>query len=151
MSDTSDDMEAGAALYEDYLEREYNKTNMKITIAKVSRQLREGVSKKTGKEYSFESFGIAPVEDTLMDINGDEFPRDGRWLNGSTVEGTTNDWDVGDVVKVNIVRKMVETRDGGQKEVLNFRLPEGVESMVQKASARPATEPQPDDVDPDDF
>lgn len=151
MSDTTDDMEAGAAMYEAYLERESKKQNMKITIAKVSRQLREGVSKKTGKEYSFESFGIAPLEDTLMDINGDEFPRDGRWLNGATVKGVTEDWNEGDVVKVNIVRKMVPTRDGGQKEVLNFRLPEGVEPMVQKATERAPQQETPDDVDPDDF
>ena len=118
-----------------------------ITIAKISRQRRQGVSKKTGKEYDFESLGIAPKEDTLMDINGDEFPRDGRSLNGSTVDGVTTDWEEGDRVKILLVRKNVPTRDGGSKEVINFKLPEGTEAMVEKASASTPTEA----VDPDDF
>ena len=131
----------------------------KITIAKVSKQLREGISKKTGKEYSFESMGIAPEEDTLMDINGDEFERDGRWLNGSSVDGVTDDWDEGDVVKLQIIRVMVATRDGGKKEVLNFKLPKGTEAMVKKAvpSNEPTTAGADDfsgfdeELDPEDF
>ncbi len=121
---------------------------MIITIAKLNRQLREGTSPKTGKPYSFESFGIAPAEDTLMDINGDEFARDGRWLNGSTVKGVTENWAEGDKVKVNLVRKKVLGRDGKEKEVINFKLPEGIEPVVSKST----TAPTPDDVaDPDDF
>lgn len=121
---------------------------MKITIAKINRQQREGVSKKTGKEYSFESLGIAPKEDTLMDINGLEFPRDGRWLNGYSVSGVTDDWQEGDVVLLNLVQKEVVGRDGNKKKVINFRLPEGVEPMVQKF----VNSTEPDDVaDPDDF
>ncbi len=114
---------------------------MIITIARINRQLREGVSKKTGKEYSFESLGIAPVEDKLTDINGDEFDRDGRWINGVSVKGVTDDWAEGDRVKVNLVRKGVTTKDGTVKEVINFRLPEGVEPMVEKATTE----------DPEDF
>lgn len=121
---------------------------MQITIAKVNRQLREGTSAKTGKPYSFESFGIAPQEDKLMDINGDEFERDGRWLNGSTVKGVTEDWAEGDKVKVNLVRKMVRGRDGNEKEVINFRLPDGVEPMVEKFNASPIDD---EDIDPDNF
>lgn len=117
-----------------------------ITIAKISRQRRQGVSKKTGKEYDFESLGIAPQEETLMDINGDEFPRDGRWLNGSSTPGVTDDWAQGDKVKILLVRKTVPTRDGGSKEVINFKLPEGTDAMVQKASP----DSGPDEVDPDD-
>lgn len=121
---------------------------MQITIAKLNRQLREGVSAKTGKPYSFESFGIAPQEDVLMDINGDEFARDGRWLNGSSVTGVTDTWAEGDKVRVNIARKRVPGRDGVEKEVINFKLPEGIEPMVQKFVQ--TTEPD-DLVDPDDF
>lgn len=121
---------------------------MIITIAKISRQRRQGVSKKTGKEYDFESFGIAPQEDTLIDINGDEFAREGRWINGSTVKGVTEDWAEGDVVKVNLVRKKVTARDGSQKEVINFKLPEGVDPMVKKFSDKGADE---EVADPDDF
>lgn len=120
---------------------------MQITIAKINRQLREGTSKKTGKPYSFESLGIAPQEEKLLDINGDEFERDGRWLNGSSVPGVTDDWAEGDKVKINLLRKKVIGRDGQEKEVINFRLPDGVEPMVQKFVA--TTEPEV--VDPDDF
>lgn len=112
---------------------------MKITIAKINRTLREGTSKKTGKEYSFESLGIAPEEDTLMDINGDEFPREDRWVNGISVDGVTDDWDEGDVVKINLVRKVVPTRDGSEKEVINFKLPDGVDALVSKAATATST------------
>lgn len=105
---------------------------MIITIAKLRRELKEGVSAKTGKPYSFESFGIAPLETKLTDINGDEFDRGDRWINGSSVKGVTEDWAEGDRVKVNVVRKTVQGRDGKPKEVINFKLPEGVEPMVQK-------------------
>jgi len=106
---------------------------MIVTIAKVNRQLREGISKKTGKEYSFESLGIAPEEDTLTDINGDEFQKGDRWLNGISVEGVTNDWDEGDKVKILVIQKKVVGRDGEPKNVINFKLPDGVEAMVKKA------------------
>lgn len=123
-----------------------------ITIAKINRQQRDGISKKTGKAYSFESLGIAPVEDTLIDINGDEFERDGRWINGSSSPAVTDGWDEGDKIKIQILRKMVPGRDGVMKEVINFNLPEGVEAMVKKASATPATPDTPeDDVDPDNY
>lgn len=122
---------------------------MIITIAKISRQRRQGVSKKTGKEYDFESLGIAPLEETLMDINGDEFERDGRWLNGSSIEGVTDDWEEGDRVKINLIQKEVVGRDGQAKKVINFQLPKGTEAMVKKAEK---TEPDHDVVeDPDDF
>lgn len=120
---------------------------MKITIAKINRQLREGTSAKTGKEYSFESLGIAPEEDTLMDINGIEFQRDGRWLNGSSVPGVTDDWAEGDVVLINLIQKDVVGRDGQPKKVINFKLPEGVDPMVKKF----VNSPEPDVADPDDF
>jgi hypothetical protein len=122
---------------------------MKITIAKINRQLREGTSAKTGKPYSFESLGIAPIEDTLIDINGDEFQREGRWLNGSSKKGVTDDWAEGDVVKINLVRKVVPVKAGGTKEVINFVLPDGVDPMVKKFEA--SNQPEDDTVDPDDF
>jgi hypothetical protein len=118
-----------------------------ITIAKINRQLREGTSKKTNKPYSFESLGIAPAEENLMDINGDDFERDGRWLNGISVKGVTDDWNEGDKVKINLTRKVVPTQDGGTKEVINFRLPDGVDAMVQKFQGNADEE---DAVDPDD-
>ena len=122
---------------------------MVITIAKLRRELKEGTSKKTGKAYSFESFGIAPQETKLMDINGDEFERNDRWINGSSVKGVTDNWSEGDKVKVNLVRVVVKARDGSDKEVINFRLPEGVEPMVQKFKVDDAS--QSDVADPDDF
>ncbi len=123
------------------------KLDMIVTISKINRQLREGVSKKTNKPYSFESLGIAPTEDTLTDINGDEFARDGRWLSGTSTKGVTDDWAEGDKVKINLLRKKILDREGKEKEVINFLLPEGVEPMVQKFQVSDS----PDDVDPDNF
>lgn len=120
---------------------------MKITISKINREKREGVSKKTNKAYSFESLGIAPKEDTLTDINGIEFPRDGRWLNGSSVAGVTDNWKEGDVVLINLIQKEVEGRDGKIKKVINFKLPEGIDPMVQRAEAGDAEVVE----DPDNF
>lgn len=120
---------------------------MKINIAKINRQLREGVSKKTNKEYSFESLGIAPVEDTLTDINGIEFQREGRWLNGSSVAGVTDDWAEGDIVLVNLIQKDVVGRDGATKKVINFKLPDGIEAMVKKF----VNSPEPEVEDPEDY
>lgn len=113
---------------------------MIITIAKVNRTLREGISKKTNKPYSFESLGIAPLEDTLTDINGDTFERDGRWLYGSSVKGVTEDWSEGDKVKLLVLRKTVPGKDGTPKEVINFSLPEGVPALVSKSST--SSEPE---------
>ena len=120
---------------------------MKITIAKINRQLREGTSPKTGKPYSFESLGIAPKEDTLTDINGIDFARDSRWLNGSSVPGVTDNWAEGDVVLINLIQKEVTGRDGSQKKVINFKLPEGVEPMVKKF----VSSPEPEAGDEPDF
>lgn len=120
---------------------------MKIKIAKINRQLREGTSPKTGKPYSFESLGIAPVEDTLIDINGLDFAREGRWLNGSSVKGVTDDWAEGDVVLINLIQKEVIGRDGTKKKVINFKLPEGVEPMVKKF----VNSPEPEVSDEPDF
>ena len=130
---------------------------MKITIAKVNRQLREGISKKTGKAYSFESLGIAPLEDTLTDINGTEFDKDDRWLNGISVAGVTDGWDEGDVVNLLVIKKVVKARDGSDKEVVNFKLPEGIEVMVRKGKPTPAPKEgagdfgDDEEVDLDDF
>ena len=111
------------------------------------RELKEGTSAKTGKPYSFESFGIAPLETKLTDINGDEFERGDRWINGASVKGVTEEWSEGDKVKVLIVRKMVTGRDGGEKEVINFKLPEGTPAMVEKFTVNEDSHA----VDPDDF
>ena len=122
---------------------------MIITISKINRQLREGTSAKTGKPYSFESLGIAPLEDTLMDINGDEFLRDGRWLSGSSVKGVTDNWAEGDKVKILLLRKKVNSKEGTIKEVINFTLPQGTDPMVQKSTT--SHEPEDTDVDPNDY
>lgn len=122
---------------------------MIITIVKISRQRRQGISKKTGKEYDFESLGIAPLEDTLTDIDGDEFERNGRWINGSSTEGVTDDWSEGDKVRVLLIEKEVTGQDGNLKKVINFSLSKSKEALVKKAEN---TEPDPEDsVDPDDF
>lgn len=119
---------------------------MVVTIAKVNRTLREGISKKNGKPYSFESLGIAPAEMELTDINGDTFDRNDRWLSGFSVKGVTENWAEGDKVKINLVRAMVKAKDGTDKEVINFRLPEGVDPMVKKFTVTDEVT-----VDPDDF
>lgn len=121
---------------------------MIIEIDKINRQRRQGISKKTGKEYDFESMGILPKESTLMDINGDEFERGDRWVNGSSIGGVTDDWGEGDKVKVQIIQKEVTARDGSKKWVINFALPKGTEAMVEKAGAPIVAV---DDVDPEDF
>jgi hypothetical protein len=124
-----------------------NKSIMIITINKVNRVLREGISKKTGKPYSFESLGIAPNEDKLTDINGDEFDRAGRWINGISKKGTTEQWGEGDKIKILLLRKNVMTKEG-EKEVINFSLPEGTDSMVEKAGKTAPVAEETDNVDP---
>lgn len=120
---------------------------MIITIAKVNRQQRDGISKKTGKPYSFESFGIAPLEETLTDINGDEFAREGRWLSGSSVKGVTEDWAEGDKVKVLLLRKKVVGKDGVEREVIDFKLPEGTPALVSKSQTHAEPEVVVDNED----
>jgi hypothetical protein len=100
---------------------------MIVTVAKINRTMREG------KKGPFESLGIAPLEDNLMDINGDEFQRDGRWLSGFGRKGVTDDWKEGDKVKINLVRVKGKKGDGTEGEFINFKLPEGVEPLVSKA------------------
>lgn len=122
---------------------------MKITIARIIRRTHEGISKKTGKPYSFESMSIAPLEDVLMDINGDEFARDGRWLGGKTVKGVTENWVEGDQVKINLVRRKYQKKDGsGEAEGIDFALPEGIDPMVKKYAPSSGSEPT---IDHDDF
>ena len=118
---------------------------MIVTIKKLNRTLKEGVSKKTGKPYSFESLGIVPVEENLMDINGDEFQRAERWLSGVSKVGVTDTWSEGDRVKIILVRAKVTAKDGSPKEVINFKLPDGVDPMVAKFnSVSEAVDPSDD-------
>ncbi len=121
---------------------------MIITIARINRgDFVEGVSKKSGKPFTYQKLGIAPMEETLMDINGDSFPRDSRWLSGFSVKGVTEGWAEGDKVKINIVRIKGKKRDGTDAEFLNFKLPEGVEPMVEKYKS-----PEQDiNIDANDF
>ena len=99
---------------------------MNVTIEKINRQIRQG------KKGDYESLGLAVKEETLLDINGDEFKRDGRWLSGFGKKGVTDSWAEGDKVKVNILRVKGKKQDGTEAEFLNFRLPEGVDPMVEK-------------------
>ena len=115
---------------------------MNITIARINRK--EAVSKKTGK--TFEQLGIAPIETTLIDINGDSFEREERWLSGFGKIGVTDTWAEGDVVKINLVRVKGAKRDGTMGEFINFQLPVGVDPMVKKFSASDEVQ----DVDPND-
>jgi hypothetical protein len=100
---------------------------MIVTISKINRTMREG------KKGPFESLGIAPEEDNLMDINGDSFVRDGRWLSGFGRKDVTDSWKEGDKVKINLVRVKGKKGDGTDAEFINFKLPEGVEPLVSKA------------------
>ena len=116
---------------------------MIVTIDGVNRQTR------TGDKGDYESLGLVVLEEKLMDINGDEFSRDERWLSGYGKKGVTDSWSKGDKVKVNIVRKKV-TKDGVEKEYLNFRLPEGVSPVVSSEPSQPVVQAQA--IDPtDDF
>lgn len=115
---------------------------MVVTIAKVNRK--EGTSKK-GKAY--QQLGIAPLETTLIDINGDSFEREDRWISGFGKIGVTDNWAEGDKVKINLVRVKGMKRDGTEGEFINFEMPKGVDPMVEKFTVS-------DDVttgDPDDF
>lgn len=107
---------------------------MNITIAKINRK--EGESKlkkdKNGNPLKFEQLGIAPLESILIDINGDSFERQDRWLSGFGKAGVTDNWTEGDVVKINLIRVQGKKRDGTASEFINFRLPEGVDPMVKK-------------------
>lgn len=116
---------------------------MIITIAKINRK--EAISKKNNKP--FQQLGIAPVETTLTDINGDTFSRDDRWISGFGKVGVTDDWAEGDKVKINLIRVTGKKRDGSAGEFINFRLPEGVNPMVEKFN----TSDEIVTADPDDF
>lgn len=116
---------------------------MIVTIAKLNRKV--AISKKNGKE--FEQVGIAPIEDTLFDINGDQFQRNERWISGFGRAGVTDNWEELDQVKINLVRVKGKKRDGSEGEFINFQLPVGVDPMVKKY-----TQAQDDAViDPNDF
>lgn len=114
---------------------------MIVTIQKLNRK--ESISKKTGKP--FQQLGIAPLETTLTDINGDTFEREDRWISGFGKAGVTDNWAEGDRVKINLVRVKGKKRDGTEGEFINFQLPVGVDPMVAKFNA---TEPE-HSVDPD--
>ena len=111
--------------------RRIYKINMIVTITKINRK--ESVSKKTGKP--FQQLGIAPLENTLIDINGDSFEREDRWLSGFGKSGVTDNWVEGDKVKINLVRVKGVKRDGTMGEFINFQLPVGVDPMIEKFSA----------------
>ena len=116
---------------------------MVVTISRLNRK--EVISKKNGKP--FQSLGIAPLEDTLVDINGDSFARDGRWLSGFGKVGVTDDWGEGDKVKIILVRVKGKKADGSEAEFINFKLPEGVDPMVEKFKV----DTEQHSIDPDDF
>ena len=115
---------------------------MIVTISKINRTIRQG------KKGDYESLGLAVAEDNLMDINGDSFLRDGRWLSGFGRKGVTDSWKEGDKVKINLLRVKGNKADGTPSEFINFKLPEGVEPLVESAEAVPAPQAA---VDPSDF
>lgn len=117
---------------------------MVITIAKINRK--EQISKKTNKP--FQQLGIAPIENTLIDINGDSFERADRWIGGFGKAGVTDNWTEGDKVKINLVRVKGKKRDGTEGEFINFQLPVGVDPMVEKFKVNDEVDTS---VDPDDF
>ena len=84
---------------------------MEITIARVNR-----TDRTSAKGNDYESLGIAPEQETLTDINGDEFSRDERWVNGFGEKGVTDDWGEGDIVKLNLVRVKVMNKEGNEVE-----------------------------------
>jgi hypothetical protein len=110
----------------------------------------DGINRKpvTTKYGTTESIGILPIEETLTDINGDDFAREGRWLSGFKDKmGVTDSWKKGDKIKVNLVRKAGKKADGSATEYINFRLPEGTAPVVQEVVPVEDTI----DADPDGF
>ena len=114
-----------------------------ITIDGVNRNVR--MTKDGSRE--FESVGVLPVEQEVMDVNGDMIALDGRWLNGFRDKaGETDEWVKGMKIQLQIVEVDYTRKDGTTAKAMNFRLPEGKSSIVEQ----PET-PSESSVEPDDF
>lgn len=101
---------------------------------------RDQVTTKYGER---ESVRLVPHEETVLDINGDEIPLNGRKVTGfKDKKGETDEWRVGTKVKVQITTKKGQGKDGDEMEWVNFRLPEDQSSIVEQ--------PDPEVVEPED-
>ena len=74
-------------------------------------------------------------KEVVTDINGDEVNLNGRRITGfKDKSGETDKWVAGMTIKVQIATKKSIGKDGDEMEWVNFRLPEGVSSIVSEAS-----------------
>lgn len=106
---------------------------------KIKEIYRKAVQTKYGER---ENITIIPEEDIVMDINGDPVPLTGRRISGfRDKNGETDKWVEGMTIKVQITTSKSIGKEGDEMEWVNFRLPEGVSSIVE----------QPKVQDPDDF
>lgn len=100
-----------------------------MATVKIEKVFRKEVETKYGTR---ESVGIKPATDVVQDINGDDITMDGRWINGfRDSNGETDKWQDGMTVKILIVTKKYTRKDGTEGEAVNFKLPEGVSSIVE--------------------
>lgn len=100
----------------------------------------DGINRKTvtTKYGEREGVGVLPLETTVTDVNGDEIELNGRWLNGfKDKAGETDEWVSGMKIKVQVVEKEYTSKDGEQKKALNFRVPDGQSSIVERPSEEP--------------
>jgi hypothetical protein len=98
-----------------------------VVIEKI---IRKEVTTKYGQR---ESIGIKPTTETVVDINGDEITLDGRWLNGFRDKaGETDKWVEGMKIKILINTRDYVSKDGKPGQAINFKLPEGVSSIVDE-------------------
>lgn len=106
---------------------------------KIKEIYRDPIQTKYGEK---ESIKIVPDSDTVLDINGDEVVLGKRKITGFRDKaGETDQWVKGMTVKIQIATKKSMGKDGDEMEWVNFRLPEGVSSIVS----------QPTDAEDDEF
>lgn len=97
---------------------------------KIAEIYRDNIQTKYGEK---ESIKIVPVEASVMDINGDAIELGKRKITGFRDKaGETDKWVKGMVIKVQIATKNSIGKDGDEMEWVNFRLPEGVSSIVSQ-------------------
>lgn len=112
---------------------------------KIKQIYRDTVNTKYGEK---ENIKIVPDADSVMDINGDPIVLNGRKITGFRDKlGETDKWEVGTTIKVQVATKKSIGKEGDEMEWVNFRLPEGVSSVVEEASQ----EVDPNTVNVDDF
>jgi hypothetical protein len=111
---------------------------MIITIKEIHRD-------KIQTKYGEKDFiKIIPVEEDLIDINGDAFKLDGRRISGfPDKSGETAQWVKGMKIRVQLKLQKKE-KDGKTTEFINFGMPDGVSSIVEQPKSDDVTVTEPD-------